>query len=167
MKIAVNDANIFIDLIDIGLVRRFFRLKLDFHTTTLVINELDENQKSELQPFIAKGTLKVKAFSTEEMEAVEQMELDSQKLSQHDLSVYYYAKTINAVILTGDKSLRTEAKKHGFEVHGVLWIFEQLIANNVITYGVAIDKLNDLMKINTWLPVQECFDRIEKWKKHL
>lgn len=41
MKIAISDANIFIDLIAIDLIDQFFKLPLDLHTTDLVINELD------------------------------------------------------------------------------------------------------------------------------
>jgi len=44
MAIAVNDANIFIDLLEIDLIDTFFELKLDLHTTNLVLNELDYEQ---------------------------------------------------------------------------------------------------------------------------
>ena len=40
MKIAVTDACIFIDLIELDLVQPFFQLRVELHTTIDVINEL-------------------------------------------------------------------------------------------------------------------------------
>lgn len=162
MKIAVNDANIFIDLFEVDLVREFFELKLELHTTDLVINELDFSQRQALKKFTQ---LSIKSFDENELKELSQLELASGKLSAQDLSVYYYAKAINATILTGDKKLRTEAKKKGFEVHGIIWVFDQLIKQKIIKKKSAIEKLNKLMTVNTWLPMDECKKRIEEWRK--
>ena len=51
-RIAVNDANLFIDLCEIDLVEIFFELPLEFHTTQLILNELEEDQLQRLVPFI-------------------------------------------------------------------------------------------------------------------
>ena len=40
MKLAVTDACIFIDLIELDLVSAFFQLHMELHTTVDVINEL-------------------------------------------------------------------------------------------------------------------------------
>ncbi len=45
MKIAVTDACIFIDLIELDLISDFFQLDLPLHTTVEVINELFQEQK--------------------------------------------------------------------------------------------------------------------------
>lgn len=169
MKIAVNDANIFIDLIDVGLLKEFFDLDLVFYTTALVVNEVekDEHQRKQLHKFIKKGVLEVKEFGGEEMGKIHALTEQSNKLSVQDVSVYFFASQIKAMILTGDKSLREEGKKRGFEVHGILWVFDQLLASNLIDLKTSIERLTKLMEINTWLPFTECTARIAKWQEML
>ena len=163
MAIAVNDANIFIDLFEIDLIETFFKLKLDLHTTNLVINELDFEQKTALEKQVAKKKLTVKKLNETELENLKRKEITSTKLTKQDVSVYAYAKELNATILTSDNRLRKEAKEKGFEVHGILWVFETMISEKLMKPKKASDKLTELMKINTWLPMDECRKRIEKW----
>jgi predicted nucleic acid-binding protein len=165
MAIAVNDANIFIDLLEIDLIDTFFELKLDLHTTNLVLNELDYEQQIIIKKQIAKKRLKVKILNDEELSELKEKEITSSKLSKQDVSVYAYAKELGAIILTSDRRLRIEAKSKGFEVHGILWVFEKMMEEKLIKPKKAIDKLTELMKINTWLPMDECHKRIEKWSK--
>lgn len=165
MAIAVNDANIFIDLIEINLIDTFFELNLDLHTTNLVLNELDFEQQLILKKHISKKGLTVKNLGEKELEELKAKEITSGKLSKQDISVYAYAKELNAIILTSDRRLRTEAKNKGFEVHGILWVFETMMKQKLIKPKKAIEKLTELMKINTWLPMDECRKRIEKWGK--
>jgi len=164
MAIAVNDANIFIDLIEIDLIDTFFELKLDLHTTDLVLNELDYEQQQIIKKHITKKRLKVKVLNEEELLELKDKEITSNKLSKQDISVYAYAKELGAIILTSDRRLRTEAKNKGFEVHGILWVFETMMAEKLLKPKKAIEKLTELMKINTWLPMDECHKRTEKWK---
>jgi predicted nucleic acid-binding protein len=165
MVIAVNDANIFIDLLEINLIEEFFGLSLDLHTTNLVLNELDYSQQQIIRKHITKKRLTIKVLSDAELNELKAEDITSNKLSKQDISVYAYAKELKAIILTSDKRLRIEAKKKGFEVHGVLWVFEAMMAQKLMKPKVAIDKLMELMKINTWLPMEECHKRIEKWNK--
>jgi predicted nucleic acid-binding protein len=165
MAIAVNDANIFIDLLEIDLIDTFFELKLDLHTTNLVLNELDYEQQIIIKKQIAKKRLKVKVLNDEELSELKEKEITSSKLSKQDVSVYAYAKELGAIILTSDRRLRIEAKSKDFEVHGILWVFEKMMEEKLIKPKKAIDKLTELMKINTWLPMDECHKRIEKWNK--
>lgn len=163
MAIAVNDANIFIDLFEIDLIDTFFKLKLDLHTTNLVMNELEFELKTALEKQVAKKKLNVKKLNEVELEALKAKEITSTKLTKPDVSVYAYAKELNATILTSDNRLRKEAKAKGFEVHGILWVFETMMQEKLMKPKKASEKLTELMKINTWLPMDECRKRIEKW----
>ncbi len=163
MAIAVNDANIFIDLFEIDLIDAFFKLKLDLHTTNLVMNELEFELKTALEKQVNKKKLIVKKLNEVELEALKAKEITSTKLTKPDVSVYAYAKELNATILTSDNRLRKEAKAKGFEVHGILWVFETMMQEKLMKPKKASEKLTELMKINTWLPMDECRKRIEKW----
>ena len=167
MAIAVNDANIFIDLLEVDLIDMLFKLELNLHTTNLVLNELDATQQAVLKKYINKKQLTVKVLNEADLLELKRLELASGKLSAQDVSVYAYAKEIGAMILTSDRRLRNEAQSKGFEVHGILWLFEQLMDEKLVKPKRAIDKLTELMQINTWLPKDECKKRIEQWTKQI
>ena len=167
MAIAVNDANIFIDLLEVDLIDMLFKLELNLHTTNLVLNELDATQQAVLKKYINKKQLTVKVLNEADLLELKRLELASGKLSAQDVSVYAYAKEIGAMILTSDRRLRNEAQSKGFEVHGILWLFEQLMDEKLVKPKRAIDKLTELMQINTWLPKDECKKRIEQWTKKI
>ena len=44
MKIIINDANILIDLVHLGLMNEFIQLNLELKTTDFVFEELNEDQ---------------------------------------------------------------------------------------------------------------------------
>lgn len=56
-QLAVTDANIFIDLIILGLIQHLFGLDIEIHTTREVFDQLTEHQKSALFEFHEKGAL--------------------------------------------------------------------------------------------------------------
>jgi rRNA-processing protein FCF1 len=166
-QIAINDANLFIELFEIDLFISFFELDLEFHTTQLIINELDASQQAVLQTYVTKGKVNIKELSREEIEGLHTLPLQTKKLSLADLSIYFYAQQIQGcMILTGDNKLRKEAEKLGIVVHGILWVFETLVTNKIIDNTLAINKLEELMKVNSWLPERECDRLKEKLKKN-
>jgi rRNA-processing protein FCF1 len=166
LKIAINDANLFIDLHEIALIEKFFQLPFSFHTTQLILSELEPEQLNKLQPFLDAEILIVRHLNREEIESLDSLTTQSKKLSRQDLSIYFYAKQIgeNCLILTGDNRLRKEAERQGLEVHGILWVFQQMIASQILTNQMAIDKLTELERVNFWLPKEECERFREGWR---
>ena len=77
MAIAVSDANIFIDLLEVDLIDTFFKLKLDLHTTNLVLNELDAEQQAVFKKYINRKLLTVKILNETEMLEIKKLELAS------------------------------------------------------------------------------------------
>ncbi len=163
-RIAINDANLFIDLFEIDLIDRFFLLNLEFHTTSLILSELDPNQQTYIQKFVKIGKLQIREINIAEIETFKDLPVQTKKLSINDLSLYFYAFELKeCMVLTGDNRLRKEAEKIGFEVHGVLWVFEEIVNHNILEKQIAVQKLEELMKVNLWLPVRECEKLIEVW----
>jgi hypothetical protein len=66
-RLAVTDANIFIDLIILGLIEHLFGLDIEIHTTREVFDQLTARQKEILTVFYANGRLTVYDFSWEEL----------------------------------------------------------------------------------------------------
>ena len=165
MEIIVNDTNIFIDLQSIGLLRALCDLPYDVRTVDFVVNEIkDRAQAESLATLVRERKIKVESFNIEELaEIIEEHSTVSGNLSVPDCSVCYYARKHSATLLTGDRQLRRYAESNNVTVRGVLFIFDELVAQNIIDAGIAAQKLKELTNINVRLPKSEIEKRIKKW----
>lgn len=162
MKIAVTDANIFIDLIEIEIFHFLFDLGLEIHTTKAVYDQLIPEQQAIVEPFVQSKALIVYNFSFEELMAISVIDFPP-GLEVADQSIYYYATKIEAMLLSGDKRLRSFCESNAVEVRGVIWVFDNFVSKSVISKRVAASKLQLLMDINNRLPFEDCRKRISKW----
>lgn len=164
MNFVVNDANILIDLIKLDLLHPFFQLPFHFYTTDLILeNELYDHQKNLLRPYI--GAKKLNLVSFDERGMLEIFDLQSKKpmLSDKDCSALLAATKLSAILLSSDRALRRSAELAGLEVHGHLWLLDQMVKLNCLSCDLAVLKLNELLDQNTalGLPIKEC-DRLRK-----
>lgn len=167
MNIIVNDANILIDIIELQLTDPFFRLGYAFHTTSLIYEELFEEQQQQLSIFVARGRLTVSVLSAAELEDIHRIQTSKPALSEQDCSAFFQAQRLNGILITSDKLLRTFAEQQRLPVHGHLWVFDRLIEARLVTGPQAVQKLQELQtQINPalGLPKSECSKRIELWK---
>ena len=162
MKIAVTDANIFIDLIEIEIFHFLFELDLEIHTTKAVYDQLIPEQQAIVELYVQSKALLVYNFSFEELMEIYAIEFPP-GLEAADQSVYYYSTKIEAMVLSGDKKLRTFCESNDVEVRGVIWVFDNFVSKSVISKKVAASKLQLLMDINNRLPFEDCRKRISKW----
>ena len=161
--VVVNDTNVFIDLLDIGLLEEFFSLPWEIHTTDFVMLELiREGQQALVSSYKDKGKLYVPVFEGEEMLEIARM-YQNNNISFTDYTVWYYAKKNKYILLTGDRKLRTASSKDGVEVHGTIYILDNLVTCGILSYERAIEKLNLLYKSNSRLPQDEKEKRLALW----
>lgn len=162
VKIAVTDANIFIDLYDLELVNYFFTLNLEIHTTTTVLNELYSEQQQVL--FAYKSVNKLTIHNLEEQDFIDIYKENYPKsLSETDKSVLHVANKINACVLSSDKALRNCAKNKQIEYHGMIWIFDKLVETHILSKESASLKLKQLIAINfTFRNNQQLINEIDK-----
>ncbi len=163
MIFLVNDANILIDLLKADLLESFLHLEYDFQVTDMVVSEVLEENVSDLLPYFNDGSLARQRFEFEELVRIQEIQGNYANLSIPDCSCLYLSSKISATLLTGDAALRKVAEQSGIPVHGVLWIFDELLDHGLITENEALEKLTMLMKINPRLPVKECKGRIKSW----
>jgi hypothetical protein len=168
MKVVVNDANILIDLVKLQLLPHFFGLGWEYHTTSLVFDELFENQQEVFAPYQDNGLFIVDNLDAEELLSVLELQFEKPQLSEQDCSALFYTIKTAGILLSSDKNLRDFAENKKVDVHGHLWIFDAMVAQNCITPTHAADKLEEL--INTInpklrLPEQECKRRLVQWRK--
>jgi len=165
MIIVITDACFLIDLIDINLFEEFLGLGYQIHITSSVFAELEGDEY--LKP--VSKCIKQKKVFLYNLTATDQTALEklmgklSSRLSEPDCSCLYLAKEINATILTCEKLLTKAAKNLNLDVHGSLWILDQLLDSSNITKRIAFVKLMDLMLINPRLPEKECEKRLKRW----
>lgn len=168
MKILVNDTNIFIDLHSVGLLEEMCRLPYEIHTVDFVVAEIaDADQRRIFDELVARGEISVDGFTADEViEIVEEHSSVSGNLSIPDCSVCYFARKHNVPMLTGDRRLRRYAEEQSIEVHGILFIFDELVSHDIISTSMAADRLEELFAINVRLPKAEIRERINRWKNN-
>jgi predicted nucleic acid-binding protein len=162
MKIAITDANIFIDLIYIKLHEELFALDLEIHTTFEVFEELNENQKSVLDKFVKRTKLTLhKGDQFVKIESIQ----SRKSLSESDKSVLHLAIHLQAFVLTGDGHMRKVSGIQKIEVHGIFWLLDNFISNELINKKQACKQLKYLMEYNKRLRFEECEKRLAEWGK--
>lgn len=163
--IVVSDANIFIDLCDAGIIEAFFQMPWQIHTTDMVFSEVSKKtQNQELVKYRSK--IVIKSYSPDELMKLWQYYTEVQQtcnLSVQDCSLLSYCLENNYSLLTGDKTLRTKATDRKISVHGVIYIFDQLVELGIISPSVAAESLRILQKTNLRLPHNEIEKRLANW----
>ncbi len=147
IKIAVTDANIFIDLFNLGLIKSFFNFEFEIHTTTSVLFELYIQQQEVLHAYQSVGRLVVHNLKEEDFIEIYNSSYPK-SLSEADKSVLYIANKIDACVLSSDKTLRNFAKNQEIEYHGMIWIFDKFVESATLTPREAASKLNQLVEFN-------------------
>ena len=117
MKIAITDANIFIDLIYVRLHDKLFALDLEIHTTNEVFDELNEKQKGVLEKFVKNNKLALHPGS--ELTKIESIQ-SRKGLSESDKSVLHLAIHLQAFNLNRrwarEKSIRNSKDRSSWHI---------------------------------------------------
>ena len=163
-NLIVSDTNIFLDLYDSNFLKDFFSLPYKISTTMFVFSEIkDDKQLQALKPFIDSGKLKIEQLTDDEFSNCLNLSLTTPgDLSITDCSVWQKAKSENARLLTNDRKLRKAAEQDNVEVHGILYIFEELTNHNLIPVEKVEKTLRKLISINNRFPKKEAEKLIEK-----
>lgn len=145
MRIIVSDSSCLIDLRKASLLDAFLKLPYE----VLIPNTLFED---ELLKFTAaqknsliRGGLKVVDLPGERVERARNILREFPKLSIQDGFAFSLAEGhAGCILLTGDGPLRALASSRRLEVHGILWVVDQLYENEVSTAKVLRTALQTL-----------------------
>jgi len=163
MRIIITDTNVLFDIIKIEGLPEFFSMDYEICTTVFVIQEiLPLPQREVLETFIRAKKLTIFGFSAEEIEEVSNFNTGRNLKRFTDKSVIWKSLQIKCPMLTGDKKMKEVAESLGLEVHGSIWIIDELIANKLITRVKAISLLKQLLLTNSRLPKEEIEKRINR-----
>ncbi len=164
-RIAVQDANVLIDLELAGLFDLWFQTGIETHTTDFIRAELERGGHHQALTYFESGQVCEHPLSFEEIMAVSELEHEiGSKAKFNDCSVLFLAVKLDAMLLSGDKPLRKAGNKRHIEVHGTLWIFDQLVERRLMPSGVAASKLEHLRSLDRFFPEAECMTRLKRWQ---
>jgi len=164
MRLLINDANILIDIIKLELLDKFFSLSFRLLTTDFILEELNPIQKKEIENLInLEEIVLIKTTIVEDYLGINELLANSSGLSFEDCSVWYYSKKMNGILVTGDGKLRKTVTKDGIEVRGIIYLFDQMLEQELISFTEAMEKLELLYQINNRLPKKELEKRQNLW----
>lgn len=166
MRVIVNDANILIDLVELGLLQQFFGLPFEFQTTAPIMDELYDYQQAKLDPYIQSTSLVVVDFSEDDLNEINQINLRKPTLSPQDCSAFFQAGKVAGILVTADNSLKKDARNNHVEAYGHLWVFDRLVESSVLSgkeASIMLKKLTEFINPRLGLPDSECQKRYEAW----
>lgn len=158
----VIDAGILFDVSHGGIVHEVFHLPIIFVTSDLIADRELTNPPFSL---FEEAGLEKKDLSGPQTEALLRLRHDHKNLSIYDISAFLLARDLETILLTGDDALRTFALSSGVEVHGILWILDNLIHDDIVTKLEAAVALEQIIAHNSYLPKKECRERISHWRE--
>jgi predicted nucleic acid-binding protein len=150
MRIVVSDSSCLIDLRKVSMLDLLLRLPYEF----LIPNTLFEEELLKFTPAqkkaLIRGGLKVVDLPGECVLRAREIIREVPRLSVHDGFAFALAESqADCILLSGDERLRSLAEKHAIEVHGALWILDQLHANHLTPTDAVLAVLRAFMDDTT------------------
>ena len=136
LRLVISDSSCLIDLRKASLLEAFLRLPYEF----LIPDTLFEDELLRFSPAqkksLVRGGLKVVELPGEGVLRARQIVREFAHLSIHDGFAYALAESRpGCILLTGDGPLRGFARRQKIEVHGVLWVIDELQGHRISTMG--------------------------------
>jgi predicted nucleic acid-binding protein len=162
VKIAVQDANILMDLANGDLLEAWFSLGIETHTTDLVLAEITRPaQEKAVALCVQKKQLLVRSFDGVALAEVIIFG-QSHGISPSDASALRLAMELNATLLTGDGRLRKVAESKVL-LAGFLKILDLLADRNRLPPKLLATGLRKALAMGCFLPADECEKRLKLW----
>jgi predicted nucleic acid-binding protein len=141
-RIVINDTSCLVDLRKGGLIEPMLALPFRFVVTYNVrVSELLEFGEAEWRRLEALGMETIDPPS-DQVAAAGAVMAENRKLSFEDSLNFVVARANQlSILLTGDRALRTVAERSGIDVHGILWIVEQLLEHRLADRSDLVDAL--------------------------
>lgn len=157
----IIDTSVLIDFYWGELLEALFALPLAFLAPDVIVAEL---KIPDGQYLLALGLRSV-SLSGDQVLAVMDLAARHRRPSINDLFALVLARVRAVTLLTGDRALRELAETEGIEVHGTLWLLDELVRRGVITPAEASEGLERMLADGSRLPEKECDLRLRRWRR--
>lgn len=147
MRILVSDSSCLIDLRKASLLDAFLRLPYE----VLIPNALFEDEllsfTTAQKQALVRGGLKVVDLAGDRVLRAQELIRERPRLSVHDGFAFALAEIHRGcILLTGDRDLRTLADDHAIEVHGLLWVVDEIYRNRLRGAAALVEALQVLQR---------------------
>ena len=159
--LCVPDANVLIDLDVGGIVPHAFRLDVVWRAVDLVV---EEELSAEGADSWRRQGLHVDSLPGAQLRRVQPVQVAYPRLSVADIYCLLLAQHLGATLVTGDRDPRTAVEREGTDVHGTLWVLDQLVAGSILAGMEAAVSLDRMLQGNRRLPRVECERRLRAWR---
>jgi predicted nucleic acid-binding protein len=167
MQVIVSDSSCVIDLRKVSLLDVLLRLPYEFLIpNTLFVEELLQFTPQQKRSLIRAG-LKVIDLPGERVLRAQEVVRQDPKLSVHDGFAFALAEDHSgSILLTGDGDLRALAEAHQIEVHGVLWVIDELYRCGVTSVEILCEALTLFSTDTTMrLPRRDVMAYLKRYEK--
>lgn len=142
-RVVINDASCLIDLHKVNLVEAMLRLPCDFVVALPVAyNEVLDFTAEDWACFSDAGLEKVDLDPGQVGRAIDHQSQNAKLSAEDCFSLVLAQDCKDSILLTGDAELRSVAIEKGCEVHGVLWVADELHSRGLIAESELAEKLN-------------------------
>lgn len=155
-RLLISDANIVIDMNTGGLLRPMFRLDATFAIPNILFEEELRADHPELLPM----GLKLLELREDAVAYADKLVQKYQKTgaSINDLIALALAWQEKCPLLTGDGRLRAVGRTEGIDVHGTLWLIEQMVEARIIVVRqveAAYERMREARRRLPWEEVEQ------------
>jgi len=157
--VCVTDANIWVDVHHADLLDAVFELPVTWRTPDIVLREV----RTVDHDLLTALGLDIRGLPGEELNRIAALNARYPRPSPRDLAVLVVADVDKGIVITGDGPLRAAADQEGLEVHGVLWILDGLVGENVIPSARAAAALQAMVAAGSRLPQTLVQERLRQW----
>lgn len=133
VRILVSDSSVLIEFSKRDLLEEMFRLSFEFVVPDLLFEEelIDLGQYS--RDDLVRFGLGVEALDPIGVTTALSYQSRRRRLSLVDCFALALASGRKYALLTGDKAMRTFAEAEDIEVHGVMWVVDHMLAEDVVS----------------------------------
>lgn len=166
MRVIVSDSSVLIDVAKARLIESALALPYEFVVPDVMLAELLNSEgllESYTWEHLKGGGLRADELNNEGVATAFNYAERYQRLSSHDAFALALANISKSMLLTGDGALRQAASKERVDVHGHLWLVDNMERHKTVTRERLLAVLKD-WKDNplVWLPAAELNARIER-----
>jgi hypothetical protein len=162
-RLLISDANIVIDMKAGGLLREMFRFEAIFAVPDILFEE----ELLALDPGLPRLGLKLLELRGETVDYANQLIAKYRRVgaSINDLLALALARQEMCPLLTGDLRLRTAAQDEGVEMHGTLWLIEQMVRAKTISVKEAETAYSKMRAAGRRLPWPDVDQQLRELRK--
>ncbi len=158
--VLITDTNIWIDLKNGGILHEVFLLPFLYRTPDFAISELIDPAWDLLNEL----GLEAIELSPDQVSELLNLSQTYRSLSILDLSAFIISKELKLILITGDSHLTKLALRHHVEVHGVLWLLDEMVQRRIVDQKQAARALRRIIDKGARLPAAECKQRLDEWE---